>query len=269
MLSATLAMTAVYSTISAQSVSSLGYDLTPQSMTTAEPTPVPTKRPSSNIEPLQWGQSSPAPADAPNSVRRLQLWTCCKPDPTETTEEHVNSKLTHEPTEYPTPEPTASVDSDFCGHGLTGCSYYANECEDYCACDWDRGFETCGECNLGEATVCISCLPGYTLSGGECHANGAFTGDEEVHNVDDESGINGDFLMGIGIGFVFFAAMAVCVGMMVFLWRRNKAVVSVPDIDHEDIKLTDDQQLEAVDNTTIELNESVDLHETKPIGTDE
>ena len=45
--------------------------------------------------------------------------------------------------------------------------------------------------------------------------------------------------------------------------------ISVPDIDHEDIKLVDDQQLEAVDNTTIELNESVDLHETKPIGTDE
>jgi len=119
---------------------------------------------------------------------------------------------------------------------------------------------------LGEATVCISCLPGYTLSGGECHANGAFTNDEI--NEDDQSGITGEFWMGIGIGFLFFAAMSICVGMMVFLWRRNKAVVIVDD--HNDaVKLTDDQQLETVENTTIELNESMDLHETKPIEMEE
>merc|ERR1719378_1938664 len=195
-----MTMAIVCSTCTAQSFSSfLDDDLTPYAMTSTEPTPVPTKRPSASFEPLRWTQSddidlTPSPTDSPNTVRRLQLWTCCKPDTTPETTTHRNSKLTHEPTEYPTPEPTASVDSDFCGHGLTGCSYYANECEDYCACDWDRGFETCGECNLGEATVCISCLPGYTLSGGECHANGALTGDEEELNVDDESGINGDFL---------------------------------------------------------------------------
>merc|ERR1719295_937671 len=255
---------------SVQSVASvLDNDLTPQVMTAAEPSPVPTKRPSVEVEPTHWGQSSPAPADAPNTVRRLQLWTCCKPDPTETTEEHVNSKLTHEPTDEPTPRPTVPVDSDFCGHGLNGCFYYSNECEPYCECDWERGFETCADCNLGEATVCIRCLSGYTLSGGECHANGAFTNDEEKLN--EETGVSDDFWMGIGIGFVIFSVMAICAGMMVFLWKRNKAVVIVPD--HEDgIQLTEDQQLEAVDNTRIELNksnESVIIHETKPMEMDE
>ena len=147
---------------------------------------------------------------------------------------------------------------------------YANECEPYCACDWERGFETCADCNLGEATVCISCLPGYTLSGGECHANGAFTNDEEEQFNEEtaQSGVSEDLWMGIGIGFVIFSVMAVCVGVTVFLWKRNKAVVIVSDHE-DDIQLTEDQQLENVDNTTIELNESVDLHETKPMEMEE
>jgi len=244
----------------------LDNELAPQSMTTPEPSPMPTKRPSSSIEPLQWGQSTPSPTDAPNTVRRLQLWTCCKPEPTPETTEHRNSKLTHEPTEYPTPEPTAAVDSDFCGHGLTGCRYYKNDCEDICECDWDRGFETCADCSLSDATVCLSCKSGYTLSNGECSPSGAFT-DDDGQREDGEGGIIGDMWMGIGIGFVFFAAMTVCMGMMVFLWRRKKAVVIVDDRE-DSIELTEfaDQQLESVVNTTIELTESVDFHDPKPIN---
>jgi len=243
----------------------MDYDLT-FPPTTAEPTRVPTKTPTVNAEPYQWSPSSPAPTDAPNTVRRLQLWTCCKPEPTETTEEHRNSKLTWDPTEEPTPSPTFYP--GFCGNGLKGCSYYANECEPYCACDWERGFETCDtNCNLGAATVCISCLSGYTLSGGECHKNSAFTADEVVD--DDDS----DFWTGTGIGFAFCAVMVLCVGMMVFWWRNwneNKAVVTMDAVgDHDDIKLTDAQQLEVVDTTKIELNESVDLHETKPMDIEE
>ena len=110
-------MSIMSNAISADSFSIVSdYELTPQFVKMAEPTPVPTKRPSVEVEPTHWGQASPAPADAPNTVRRLQLWTCCKPDPTETTEEHVNSKLTHEPTDEPTPRPTVPVDS-----GMSSC----------------------------------------------------------------------------------------------------------------------------------------------------
>merc|ERR1719295_2117698 len=171
-------------------------DLTPHSMTSTEPTPVPTKRPSASFKPLRWTQSddidsTPSPTDSPNTVRRLQLWTCCKPDTTPETTEHRNSKLTHEPTEYPTPEPTSSLGDDFCGGGLTGCAYYKNECEDICGCDWDRGFETCGDCSSG-GYECISCEPGYTLSNGQCTASDAFTEDDDGDDAKDDMTPNDD-----------------------------------------------------------------------------
>ena len=146
--SSTLALTFISNDISADSLFIVSdYDLMPQSMKTAEPTPVPTKRPSVEVEPTHWGQSSPAPADAPNTVRRLQLWTCCKPDPTETTEEHVNSKLTHEPTDEPTPRPTVPVDNGMssCSSSIITCDYTVyipcaqRECFHFIICTLEHG----------------------------------------------------------------------------------------------------------------------------------
>merc|ERR1712154_542025 len=95
--------------------------------------------------------------------------------------------------------------------------------------------------------------------------------EEELNEESAQTGVTEDFWMDIGIGFVIFSVMAICAGLMVLWWKRNKAVVSVPDHE-DDIQLTEDQQLEAVDNTRIELNESnesVIIHETKPMETDE
>merc|ERR1719166_604560 len=246
-------------------------------------TPVPMTRPSASIEPLQWtvsDESTPSPTDSPNSIRRLQLWTCCKPEPTRTTEEHRNSKLTHEPTEHPTPEPTPkptasphSFGEDFC-RGLIGCRYYKNDCEDLCGCDWDRGIETCADCSNPE---CIYCESGYTLSDGQCQASGAFNlvvdGSEDT--LHDESPTEGEYLwIGIGIGF----AVCLVIIMLIVFWRRykkenSKVMMTVNDdnrdIDDENdgIKLTDDHQLDTVPDTmtTIKLNESLNLNETQPM----
>merc|ERR1711879_932004 len=251
-------------------------DLIPHSMISMEPTPIPTKRPSASIEPLRWTQSddldsTPSPTDSPNTVRRLQLWTCCKPDTTPESTEHRNSKLTHEPTEHPTPEPTSSISlgDGFCGGGLTGCAYYKNECEDICGCDWDRGFETCGDCSSG-GYECISCEQGYTLSNGQCTASGAFTDDDDDAKDDTTPNDEQYLWMGIGIGFGVCLVIMLCMLMVIVLWRmksRNKGVVTMESRDlHDDgIKLTDDQQLDAVGTTTIELNESLNLNETQPM----
>merc|ERR1719474_1158222 len=131
---------------------------------------------------------------------------------------------------------------------------------------WESNMETCAPCSLGEATVCLSCLPGWTLSGGACEQSDAFTQDEEDQN---DNGISDDFWMGTGVGFVFCSVVVVCVGLMAFWWRSTKAIVSVGHGDHDDLKLTDDQQLKVVDTTTIQLNESVDVYETKPIEMEE
>lgn len=226
-------------------------------MAISEPSPAPTKRPYSKTKSVRspWGPSTPSPAEAPNTVRRMQGWSTVSNSEPSTTESYTNSKNTYDPTEEPTAMPT--FDSGFCGNGLDGCSVYINDCEEYCQCDWHSGISSCSTCSLGEGTVCISCLSGWTLSGGECQRNGAFTDGSDGA----EDGVSSDFWMGIGVGFVFCAAIMICVGILAFLWRNNKAVVSVDDHD-DDIKLTDDQQLQDVNNTTIQLNESVNLHET-------
>jgi hypothetical protein len=72
--------------------------------------------------------------------------------------------------------------------------------------------------------------------------------------------------MGIAVGFAVCAVMVMAVGILIFMGisRKRSKVISSGN-ERDSVKLTDDQQLDTVGNTTIELNESIDLNATIPM----
>merc|ERR1711879_535433 len=93
-----------------------------------------------------------------------------------------------------------------------------------------------------------SCEQGYTLSNGQCTASDAFTDDDD--DAKDDMTPNDEQYLWIGIGIGF----GVCL-----------VIMESRDLHDDGVKLTDDQQLDAVETTTIELNESLNLNETQPM----
>merc|ERR1711902_131407 len=101
------------------------------------------------------------------------------------------------------------------------------------------------------------------MGNGQCQASGAFNlavdGSEDT--LHDESPSEGECLwIGIGIGFAVCLVVMVLMTMLIVFWRRYKkenlkVTVTVND-ENDGVKLTDDQQLDAVPDTmtTIELN---------------
>ena len=138
---------------------------------------------------------------------------------------------------------------------------YSNDCEDVCVCNWDQGFETCAECTGAQ---CFSCVSGYTLSDGQCYASDAFTADEQIEDEENENAYH--FWLGVFVGSVMSATLMGCVLLVVFVLRRkSKAKVAAGG---DDIKLREDQQLQTVGNTMIELRESFEVNEPGNIEQD-
>lgn len=98
------------------------------------------------------------------------------------------------------------------------------------------------------------------MSNGQCVASGAFTEDGMSTNESDTSD---HFWLGSAVGFTACAILGILLITVVSIWRRKRKSIGV--VDSDGIKLKDDQQLNKVGNTMIELRESFEVAETKPV----
>jgi len=84
--------------------------------------------------------------------------------------------------------------------------------------------------------------------------------------IEEEGASTDHFWVGIAVGFAVCAVMAMAVGIVIFARiSRKRTQGTSPGNERDTVKLTDDQQLDTAGATTIELNESIDLHATVPM----
>merc|ERR1719474_181509 len=198
-------------------------------------------------------QISPASTSAPSPidiVRRLQF----KATSPVTTEYYRRQTTTTSTTAAP---------PRTCSWFGSSCKAFGDGCN-YCWCNEDGSHSDCSlnECapSFFRERRCLECEDGYHLDADtKCVSSGAFIYGESGSASTDH------FWVGIAVGIAVCFVMVMAVGIVVFGIMRisgKRSQGASCGNERDSVQLTDDQQLDTVGNTMIELKESLDLDAT-------